>query len=67
MVGFDDNALCESCFPRLTTVGQDAGERARMAVRALRRLRDGSGEPAEEVLSVKLVMRDSVKNVALSP
>ena len=38
-----------------------------MAVRALRRLRDGSGEPAEEVLSVKLVMRDSVKNVALSP
>ncbi len=67
VVGFDDNALCESCFPRLTTVGQDAGERARMAVRALRRLRDGSGEPAEEVLSVKLVMRDSVKSVALSP
>lgn len=61
VVGFDDNALCENCFPRLTTVGQDAGERARMAVHALRRLWDGDTEPIEKVLPVKLIIRDSVK------
>ena len=60
VVGFDDNALCESCFPRLTTVGQDAGERARMAVRALRELRAGNVAPVEEMLPVKLIIRDSV-------
>lgn len=60
VVGFDNNALCETCYPRLTTVGQDAGERARMAVRALTYLWEGSAEPAEEVLPVRLVIRDSV-------
>lgn len=59
VVGFDNNALCENCYPRLTTVGQDAGERARMAVRALTSLWQGSAEPAEEVLPVRLVIRDS--------
>lgn len=63
VVGFDDNALCENCFPRLTTVGQDVGERARMAVRALRCLREGSVEPTEEVLPVRLIIRDSVKKL----
>lgn len=63
VVGFDDNALCKSCFPRLTTVGQDAGERARMAVRALKRLWDGDGEQVEEVLPVKLIVRDSVQKI----
>lgn len=63
VVGFDDNALCENCFPRLTTVGQDVGERARMAVRALRRLREGSVEPTEKVLPVRLIIRDSVKKL----
>lgn len=62
VVGFDDNALCENCFPRLTTVGQDAKERARMAVHALRRLWDGDTDPIEEALPVKLIIRDSVKN-----
>lgn len=59
VVGFDDNALCETCFPRLTTVGQDAAERAKMAVRALKRLWDGDGE-STEVMPVKLIIRDSV-------
>lgn len=63
VVGFDDNALCESSFPRLTTVGQDAGERARMAVRALKRLWDGETEPMVEVLPVRLIVRDSVKKL----
>ncbi len=60
VVGFDDNALCESCFPRLTTVGQDAGERARMAVRALKELRAGNAVPKAEALPVNLIIRDSV-------
>lgn len=63
VVGFDDNAICENCFPRLTTVGQDAGERARMAVHALKRLREGGAEPMEEVLPVRLMIRDSVKKL----
>lgn len=60
VVGFDNNALCENCFPRLTSVGQDAGERAKMAVRALKHLWEGGAEPAEAVLPVRLVIRDSV-------
>lgn len=63
VMGFDDNAICENCFPRLTTVGQDAGERARMAVHALKRLREGGAEPMEEVLPVRLMIRDSVKKL----
>ena len=63
MVGFDDNALCETCFPRLTTVKQDAAKRAEMAVRALQRLREGTEGNMREVLPVQLVMRDSVKKL----
>lgn len=63
VVGFDDNALCETCFPRLTTVKQDAAKRAGMAVRALQRLRDGREGNLREVLPVQLVVRDSVKKL----
>ncbi len=63
VVGFDDNALCETCFPRLTTVGQDAGERARMAVYALKRLREDEGDVFEEILPVQLIVRDSVRRI----
>ncbi len=63
VVGFDDNALCENCFPRLTTVGQDAGRRADMAVRALKRLREQSKGARTEMLPVHLVLRDSVREL----
>lgn len=63
VVGFDNNALSEHCFPRLTTVGQDAGERARMAVRALKRLWDGASDPMVELLPVRLIIRESVKKL----
>lgn len=63
VVGFDDNALCETCFPRLTTVKQDAAKRAGMAVRALQRLREGREGNMREVLPVQLVERDSVKKL----
>ena len=64
VVGFDNSAFCEVCFPRLTTVGQDAGKRAQTAVRALRRLREDEDGVFEEVLPVKLVIRDSVRRLA---
>lgn len=63
VVGFDNNALCENCFPRLTTVGQDVGERAEMAVSALKELREGRVEEMHRVLPVRLVIRDSVKKL----
>lgn len=63
VVGFDNNALSENCFPRLTTVGQEAGERARMAVRALKRLWNGEAEPMVELLPVRLIIRESVKKL----
>lgn len=60
VVGFDDNTLCENCFPRLTTVGQDAGRRADVAVRALKRLWEKKDGAVTEMLPVHLVLRDSV-------
>lgn len=63
VVGFDDNTLCENCFPRLTTVGQDAKRRADVAVRALKRLWERSGGGMTEMLPVYLVLRDSVRAI----
>lgn len=61
VVGFDNNALCENCYPRLTTVGQDAEERARVAVKAIQNLKEGSCEATMQILPVHLVIRDSVR------
>ena len=63
VVGFDDNALCETCFPRLTTIKQDAAKRAEMAVCALQRLRENREGEIREVLPVQMVIRDSVKKL----
>lgn len=63
VVGFDDNALCETCYPRLTSVGQDAKERARRAVHALRKLRENDGSAGGGILPVRLVIRESVRSV----
>lgn len=61
VIGFDNNALCENCHPRLTTVGQDAAERARSAVKAIQHLKEGSCEATMQILPVHLVIRDSVR------
>lgn len=60
VVGFDNTGLCEQCYPRLTTVGQDAGLRARMAVKVLRELKEGECEKPVRGLPVRLILRDSV-------
>lgn len=64
VVGYDNSSLCENCYPRLTTVGQDAGQRAREAVLALRGLREGTCRECEQILPVQLVVRDSVREVS---
>ena len=64
VVGYDNSFLCENCYPRLTTVGQDAGQRAREAVLALRGLREGTCRECEQILPVQLVVRDSVREVS---
>lgn len=65
VIGFDNIRLCESCYPRLTTVGQDAAERACAAVQALRNLKNGTCEMKAQVLPVRLVIRDSVRKEGL--
>ena len=63
VVGFDNISLCENVYPRLTTVGQNPAERARLAVDALHRLKSGVPGETVEMLPVKLIVRESVKNI----
>lgn len=60
IIGFDNMGLCESVYPRLTTVGQDAEERAKMAVAALKKLKAGENTKVVQKLQVRLVERESV-------
>lgn len=61
VIGFDNIGLCENCYPRLTTVGQDAAKRACAAVQALQNLKNGACETAAQILPVHLVVRESVQ------
>lgn len=63
LVGFDNMGLCERVCPRLTTVGQDVGERAKMAVAALQKLKAGEEVNPVQTLPVSLVERESVADV----
>ena len=63
VVGYDDSSLCENCYPRLTTVGQDPAARAKAAVDALRGLREGTCVECAQTLPVRLITRDSVREV----
>ena len=60
VVGFDNMGLCEHVYPSLTTVGQDAYERAKAAVTALQKLKAGEMTEAVQKLRVYLVERESV-------
>ena len=63
VVGFDNTALSRNCYPALTTVGQDAKERAVAAVQALKELRKGTLEEPVRNLPVRLILRESVRAV----
>ncbi len=64
-IGFDDVRECEKFVPALTTIRQDHGQRAALAVGLLRRLRDGECVAKQVKLPVALVVRDSVREVKL--
>lgn len=59
IVGFDDTPLCELVLPALTTVRQDGRQRAKLAVRMLKKLKQGQQEGTNIVLPVTLVERQS--------
>ncbi|MGL4178331.1 MAG: LacI family DNA-binding transcriptional regulator [Dermatophilaceae bacterium] len=59
VVGFDDSPLATTMRPQLTTVRQDVAAKGRAAVAALMAQLDGMPPPADVVLPVELVIRDS--------
>lgn len=61
VVGFDNTVLSRNCYPALTTVGQDAKERAIAAVQALKELKMGTLEEPVRNLPVRLILRESVR------
>lgn len=60
IIGFDDEEFCRFFDPPITTVRQPLRQMGKIAAQALieRRL-DGSGEAFQEVLSVRLIVRES--------
>lgn len=64
IVGFDDNYLCRLTHPQLTTIHQDAEQKGILATKML--LSQLRHEPTDErqiVLPVRLVERESVRNI----
>jgi DNA-binding LacI/PurR family transcriptional regulator len=60
VTGYDDSVLAQLAHTDLTTVSQDAAERARLAVEAaVERLDEGRAQRREVVLPPRLVVRDS--------
>ena len=65
-IGFDDLSISRLVTPPLTTITQDIGKKARIAVDILFRHINDNSLPAENaVLDVSLVSRQSVKNLNL--
>ena len=59
VAGFDDTPVCEMLRPALTTVRQDGALRAKLAVEALRELKEGHAVETEITLPVSLIVRKS--------
>ena len=64
ITGFDDNMYSRLVTPRLTTVNQDSREKGRLAISMLMKLMHNEVvEVPNILLPVRLVIRDSVKNL----
>jgi len=64
VVGFDNTPLGQLTSPTLTTVAQDANEKAKRTVdMLLRHIEDRSLPPEHEVFGVRLVERESVRRI----
>ncbi len=64
VVGFDDINLCRMTMPMLTTIHQDAAQKGRLAAECMLKLLKGEPAPASnQILPVRLVVRDSVQKI----
>ena len=61
VAGFDDIPMCRMVSPTLTTVKQDGGLRAKLAIEKLRELKDKKPIDPQIRLPVSLVVRKSTK------
>lgn len=59
IAGFDDNPICEQIVPSLTSVRQDAKQRAKSALKVLQAMKKGEQKEMENALPVTLMKRDS--------
>ena len=65
VVGFDDLLYARLTRPRLTTMRQDVGEKARLAVEGLLSMRNNSSTSQIQILPVQLVERESVRDIEI--
>lgn len=63
IAGFDDNIFAKVCRPALTTVYQDVDRKGTVAVEKLMAMLRGEENPKDEILPVKIVVRDSVRKL----
>lgn len=63
VAGFDDSPICQQVNPSITTVRQDSGQRARLALEMLYELKDQNSPARTVVLPVTLVKRKSVTKI----
>jgi len=63
VIGFDDSPLCRQIDPELTTIRQDGKKRAELALSMLVEMKGREVKGRTVVLPVKLVVRQSVKEV----
>ena len=62
VAGFDDTPMCTLVTPTLTSVSQDIGRRAELAIRKLQQLKEKALTETTLRLPVKLVLRESTQN-----
>ncbi|MDO4460095.1 MAG: LacI family DNA-binding transcriptional regulator [Clostridia bacterium] len=65
VIGFDDNLASRDSIPPLTTIHQDADERASHAMSLLRKMKAGEAVESKITLPVHLIIRESTKNEKL--
>lgn len=63
VIGFDDSEICAQVVPSLTSVRQDCGARAHMAIRLLKRMREQPDYTEDFTIPVKLVERSSSRRL----
>ena len=63
IIGFDDIAASRESIPALTTIHQDAAQRAKTAITCLEAMRSGSACDTQIILPVTLICRGSTREL----